>query len=289
MSNISRRRFLSVCAAAGAFSAMPWASAMASAPIHRWNGILLGANVSLTLAHPDRKKADEIFKRCVKEIKRLENIFTLYDSHSELSMLNANGVLHNPSSDMVNILEAARIYHYMTDGAFDVTVKPLEDGKPLTLIGMDKIDIGNKSIRFAQTGMGVTLNGIAQGYITDRITALLKNEGMTNVLVELGEKRAIGYHPSNRPWLLAVQGMDDPIPLVDKALATSAARNADTGKYHIFAPSNGDYAQEHNVVSVMADNAAMADALSTGFLSMSEDRIGEIQRHQSSAFKVYLS
>ena len=76
---ITRRRFLSVCAVAGACSAIPFSTVLASVPLHYWRGILLGAEVSLTLAHPSKQKANKIFQHCVTEIKRLENIFTLYD------------------------------------------------------------------------------------------------------------------------------------------------------------------------------------------------------------------
>lgn len=285
---LSRRRFLTVCASAGAYAALP-VKALANLPLHRWNGILMGAQVSLSLAHPDRAEANRIFEASVKEIKRLENIFTLYDSHSELSQLNKNAALDLPSHEMVDILEQSRMYHEITDGAFDVTVKPLEEGKPLSLVGMNDLHISQKEIRFKKAGMGITLNGIAQGYITDRITELLKAEGLKNVLVELGEKRAIGTHPSNRPWLLKLQGKQEPVSLVDKALATSASRNGDTGQHHIFTPSNGRYAKNHNVVSVIADNATMADALSTGLLSLSRERINDIKKQQPSISEVFTS
>lgn len=287
MRTITRRRFMSVCATASAFSAMPWMNALASAPLHRWNGILLGAEVSLTLAHPSKTKANQLFETCVREIKRLENIFTLYDSYSELSRLNAEGILQNPSSEIVDILEQSRLYHDMTEGAFDITVKPLEDGKSLDLVGMDKLQIDQNEIRFQKRGMGITLNGIAQGYITDRITELLKAEGLQNILVELGEKRTIGHHPTGRPWRLTLEGQKDPVSLVNHALATSAARNPMMDKHHIFTPSNGHYAKKYDTISVVADNAVMADALSTGFLSLDLQEIEKIKKHHPAVKIVY--
>lgn len=273
---ISRRRFLCVCATAGAYAAMPWTGVLASAPLHHWNGILLGAHVSLTLAHPDQNAADSIFETCVGEIKRLENIFTLYDSYSELSQLNAYGRLQAPSPEMIDILQLSRKYHMMTGGAFDVTIKPLEDGQSTDIVGMDKVQISPKEIRLTRPGMAITLNGIAQGYITDRITELLKAQDLNNVLVELGEKRAIGAYPSGRPWRLAVQGQKEPISLIDKALATSATRNPSTGQHHIFDPASGKTSQNQSEISVLAPNAAMADALSTGFLAMDQNRLAAI-------------
>lgn len=286
---MNRRRFLSVCAMASAFSVMPWVEALSTIPLHRWNGILLGAEVGLTLAHPNKQKANEIFELCVNEIKRLESIFTLYDSHSELAQLNANGVLKSPAIEMQDIIEKSRLYHDMTDGAFDVTVRPLEDGKSFDLVGMENLHVNMKEIRLKKHGMSVTLNGIAQGYITDRITELLKLEGLENILVELGEKRSIGTHPSGRPWLLALQGETEPVFLNNKALATSARQSPNTGAPHIYNPLDGQYAEKHNIISVLADSAAMADALSTGFMCLEKEKIESIQKRYSYIHKVYIS
>lgn len=270
---LTRRRFLSVCAMASAVSVLPVAQVIAAVPLHRWRGILLGAEVGLTLAHPDKHTAERIFERVVNEIKRLENIFTLYDSYSELSRLNAAGMLRNPSPEMVDILQQAFRYNTMTKGAFDVTVKPLEDEQSLELIGMNKLEVDQNEIRFKQQGMRITLNGIAQGYITDRITDLLKQEGLRNVLVELGEKRAIGGHPTGRPWFLALSGVQEPVAFVDMALATSASVSPNTGRHHIYNPHTGRYVDENRVISVLAKHASMADALSTGLLAFSRDEI----------------
>ena len=284
---ITRRRFLTVCAAAGVYASMPLAHAFATAPLHRWNGILLGAQVSLTLAHPSKKTAYKIFETCVNEIKRLEDIFTLYDSHSELARLNKSGLLKNPSADLINILQLAKHYNEITDGAFDISVKALEDGKTSELVGMEKIHVNKHEIRLETPEMALTLNGIAQGYITDRVTELLKAEGLKNVLVELGEKRTIGTHPSGRPWTLALPDHEDIALLNDMALATSSSFSADNGKPHIIDPSNGRYITTAKTISVVATTATMADALSTAFLSMRSEDMARLQETQPNILKIY--
>ena len=50
-----------------------------------------------------------------------------------------------------------------------------------------------------QSGMGVTLNGIGQGYITDRVVDLLRAGGIEHALVDMGKTRAIGGHPTGGP------------------------------------------------------------------------------------------
>lgn len=69
-------------------------------------------------------------------------------------------------------------------------------------------------------GMALTLNGIAQGYIGDRVAALLEAEGLTDILIDTGEHRALGQMPGGGGWpaRLAQGGA----ALRNRALATSA-------------------------------------------------------------------
>lgn len=288
MKPLSRRKFLTICACAGTLSATPVHALLTSAPLHHWTGIVFGTEVRITLAHPDKDIAKHIFEKCMREVKRLENIFTLYDSQSEIAQLNANGHLDNPSPEFFDILKKSAFYHKLTQGAFDITVKALEENKPLSLVGMDKLHFSKENIFFSKKGMAITLNGIAQGYITDRATKILKQEGLQNVLVELGEKFAIGKHPENRPWYIATKGQRGPISLIDKALATSSSINPNNGRPHIYTPRTGKTTHTHQTISVIANTATTADALATGFLSMQEKNIQEILENNDSIQAVIL-
>ena len=65
--------------------------------------------------------------------------------------------------------------------------------------------------------MAITLNGIAQGYITDRLAARLRDMGFEQVLIEAGEIYALS---SDTPWRVGVAGSDR--QLADRAVATSS-------------------------------------------------------------------
>jgi thiamine biosynthesis lipoprotein len=133
--------------------------------------------------------------------------------------------------------------------------------------------------------MAVTLNGIAQGYITDRVTDLLKDAGLKSVLVELGETRATGVHPDGRPWRIGIRNPEVPeslsrvIELSDAAIATSAGMGTafeDTGRHHhLFDPGSGLSAAHYLSVSVRAATATAADALSTTLSALHPERIRE--------------
>ena len=112
-----------------------------------------------------------------------------------------------------------------------------------------------------------------RGYITDRVAALLQDAGMGNVLLDIGEVRALGRHPAGRPWRVGLRHAAEPetvartLALADRAVATSAGIaspfDASGRHHHLFDPATGRPAPKTGQVSVIAPRATMADALST--------------------------
>ena len=96
-------------------------------------------------------------------------------------------------------------------------------------------------MRLARPEMALTLNGIAQEHIADRIAELLRNEGFDQVLVEVGEWHALGSQPDGTPWQVRL-GMEGNIrvPITNRALAVSAplgTRFSESGEQeHILDP-----------------------------------------------------
>jgi thiamine biosynthesis lipoprotein len=121
--------------------------------------------------------------------------------------------------------------------------------------------------------MAITLNSIAQGYITDAVADLLRNEGFESAVVDLGEYRTLGHHPDGRPWRLAIgdpknaPGIGNTIDLDDMALAVSGGYGTTfepTGHFHhIFDPHTGSSANRLLQVAVIGSRATTADALAT--------------------------
>ena len=284
----SRRRFLAISAALTATAAWP-GRARAGATMVEWRGVALGANASIRLAHPDAGAARQLLRRCVAEIERLEKIFSLYLPDSEVCRLNAAGRLELPSLELVDLLSRAAAVSVESDGVFDVTVQPLwqrhaaqgaDFDDLLPLVDWRAVSVDADRIAFARRGMAITLNGIAQGYITDRVADLLRAEDMTSVLVDLGEIRALGGRPDGTPWRV---GLADPVAagrvaaqldLRDMALATSGGYGTPldpTGqRNHLIDPRSGCSAPARRSVSVMAPRATVADAASTALALLPE-------------------
>lgn len=297
----SRRRLLTVMGAAAGMTLSPGVGSTNAAPRWTWRGTALGANAEMTLVHPDEGTARKLIRIAVDEIERLENIFSLYRLDSEIARLNRDGHLYAPSPDLVALLSIARQVSELTEGAFDITVQPLwrlyadhfaqPDADPngpsdaviaaaRRLVDYKSIDVTSSHIRFARPRMAITLNGIAQGFITDRVADLLRAHGIEQTLIALGEIRALGTRPDGRPWQVAIDGeeSEEPIPLIDKAIATSSPKGTvfeRSGRFHHLLNSvTGRPSSMSDQLSVVAERAAFADALSTGLVTMSaEDRV----------------
>ena len=300
---IARRRVIRLTAVAGGLAlAGPILRAAAGGrpAAEIWRGTALGAEASITLYHEDAGEARRLLRAAVAELRRLEGVFSLYREDSALSRLNREGRLAVPPLELVELLAAARAFAERTGGAFDPTVQPLwrlyarhfarpgadPAGPPAAaveaaraLVGWRDLRVESTGIALARRGMAVTLNGIAQGYITDRVADLLEREGMRTVLVDLGEIRAVGRHPDGRPWRAGIrdprgEGLLRVLPLAGRALATSAGsgtRFDAAGRFHhLFDPRSGASAQRYLSVSVLAPRATVADALSTALYVMSD-------------------
>jgi FAD:protein FMN transferase len=297
--NLTRRRMIVIAAtAAGSAFLTSGRTAQAGDPV-RWHGSALGAQASIEIYHPDRAEAERLVARCVADVRRLEQQFSLYSAGSAISTLNRTGILVAPDADMVALLKASLLFAGITGGAFDPTVQPLwqlyadhftserpdsEGPSPqklteaLAKVGYAGLRVSEDRIALARRGAAITLNGIAQGYATDRVVERLRKAGLSTALVNMGEIRAIGARQEGTPWRVGLADPERPsvvtetIDLVNRAVATSAGagfRFDASGRFtHLFDPATGRSPSRYSTVSVMAPTATEADALSTAFSLM---------------------
>jgi thiamine biosynthesis lipoprotein len=306
---LSRRRFIRISAAAAGLATAPGAALaqadgnLVAANLVTWRGTMLGAVATMQIHHHDRDEARRLIAAACAEAHRLERIFSLYLPDSSLVELNRSGVLVAPEPELIELLTMSRRFAEATNGRFDPTVQPLwtlyadhfrvagaDPAGPspaavraaLAYVGHDRLSVSRDRIMMPR-GMALTLNGIAQGFVTDKIVDLLRAHGVVRSLVDMGEVRAIGPRPDGNPWEV---GIDDPeiagrigatLPIVDRAVSTSGAygfRFDAQGRFnHLFDPATGGCANRYRSVTTVSPSATAADALSTAFTLMSEAQI----------------
>lgn len=201
------------------------------------------------------------------------------------------------------LVEKAIEINKATNGAVDVTVKPLVDAwgfgakKPksapdakaiqriLKNVGGSKIWLEDNFLHKKYPGVQIDLNGIAQGYSADLLAALLEKHHVQNYMAEIGgELRIKGRKPDGEKFTVGIEAIDGNdiapgpmrkvISVVDGAVTTSGNYRKHLqagGKQisHIINPKTGYPAQNEMIsITVWAKNGITADGYDNGFMAM---------------------
>jgi FAD:protein FMN transferase len=305
----TRRRAIRIIAAAAGLPLMIGVVRATAPPaqMFHWQGEVLDALAELTLVHTDAAFARRTIARIEHEIARYERIFSLYQPESEISRLNATGVLLRPAPELRALIEESQRFGVMSGGAFDISVQPLwqlyeahfwshthvapdilarAQDVARALVDFRRIETGAGRIAFAREGMAMTLNSVAQGFITDSVADMLRNEGFESAVVDLGEYRAMGRHPDGHAWRIGIQDalatneVGRVIELNNMALAVSGGYGTTfepTGHFHhIFDPQTGASANKVADAAVIALRATTANALTVAICVGGEERAQDL-------------
>ena len=251
-----------------------------------------GTTLWLRAAHNNADQLELALNDAVKAIRGVEADMSLFNPDSSVSRLNRDGVLHKPSAQLLSVLSLARHVSERSHGAFDVTVQPLwnvwsqaqaadvlPDRKQLQLqrklVNWRALEVNTDIVRLNAKGMGISLNGIAQGYAADLVRTVLQSHGVMHALIDTGETATLGNAPGDKPWRFGVESAanakaSQPEMTADgRAMATSSdahmAFTSDHVHHHIFNPHTGDSPRYWSSATVIAPSCAMADALTKVF------------------------
>ncbi|MCU0786467.1 MAG: FAD:protein FMN transferase, partial [Verrucomicrobia bacterium] len=127
-----------------------------------------------------------------------------------------------------------------------------------------------------QNGASVTLNGIAQGRIADRVTEILAAHGFTDVVIDAGELRLPGTHRR----AVGIPAAKAAVSVAGVAIATSEPKtlvfDPTSFRHHLIDPRTGESPRHWLSLSVFAPTAEMADALSTAFVILPHEAVADL-------------
>ena len=245
--------------------------------------------VSITVLGPSRDAAHDAIGRAFEEMDRVVPLLNRHSGSSALSTLNAQGSLRDAPQELSDVVREAIRLHELSAGAFDISVKPVVDLLKTTrdpipsavmgLVDMSALRLSRGAIRLEKSGMGLTLDGIAKGYVVDRMAAVLERRGIQRWLIDAGgDIRASGRKEDDRAWRVGVQ---DPNKKGDypAVIDIDTGAVATSGSYENYYDSHG---QTHHIVdlatgrcpvriqsaTVQAPTTMMADALATAVFVM---------------------
>src|SRR5262245_58449936 len=233
------------------------------------------------------------------EVARLESILSNWRPDSEVSRVNREAARHPlvVSEDFYAALSSALRWAEATDGRFDPTVEPLvrrfglrgPEGRlpgtgeppasdtPTGPVGWRamRLDSVHRTIAFDAEGMGIDFGGIGKGIALDAAAAVLRRAGVESAMLDFaGQVLVIGAAPLPDGWTIGIADPDDrlaaafAVRLERGSLATSGNSErpvVSSGRTvgHILDPRTGQPVAWNGSVTVLAEDATAADALST--------------------------
>ena len=293
---LTRRFLLKAMAAAAAVTALPRpVLALASSPLTETR-LMMGTFVTIKIAGTSPMHAADAAGRAFERMAALENMLTRFDSASPLGQLNATGVLRDAPAALLDVATASARMHGLTQGAFDPTILPLLElleqsaGSALSsrdmdeaaeLVGMSHVRMEGRSIRLTRSGMKMSLDGIAKGYIADEGARTLLSAGVKDFLINAGGDIVARGSKNGAPWRVAVEnpekyhGNTEYLAirtLTNQAMATSGIYenvfDGNGARHHLLNPATGRCATLPGA-SVVAPSAMEADALATALCVLS--------------------
>lgn len=265
-------------------------------------GEALGTFVSV-ISNTDRseKSIASVIARIDAEAKASMSIF---DESSLLSRVN-RGETDELDEHIIRNLEIAARFTELSDGAYDVTIKPLTDAygfageqnrksQPnvdslLQFVGFELIAVEDGNLVRHDERVQLDFNSIAKGYVVDLVAEELEKMGISDYLVNIGgEIRCNGENREGDDWRIAVEtpydGNEDMVDYT-QVLSLSNCALATSGNYrrfyytedgrkvaHTIDPRTGEsVVSELLSATVIAPTCAEADAAATMFMAMGSE------------------
>ena len=243
---------------------------------------------------------------------------SIFNESSLLSKINRNDT-DSLDCHIIRNIELAERFSKLSNGAYDITIKPLteawgfaaekSDGSTpnidslLDFVGYNKILVCDGRLCKVDTRVELDLNSIAKGYTVDLVAEELEKRGITDYLVNIGgEIRCRGVNAKSERWTIGIEtpydgnmsqeSFEKIIDVTDCAIATSGNYRrfylTDDGRKvaHTLDPRTG-YSVISDLLSatVIAPTCAEADAAATMFMAMgSEGGVAELAQHCEEEF-----
>ena len=272
----------------------------------------MGSFVTISALHQSETMAEAAIGEAFEKMDRVIAVLNRFDGNSALAYLNDTGRIDSAPPELIEVISGGLDYHQLTSGAFDITVKPIIDlfrdpktyeprmppsnaelSEARELVGTEHIGFDDHDLSLSRTGMGLTLDGIAKGYIVDAMAAALSQHGVTRFLINAGgDIRAAGDRGDKLPWTIAIRDPENKVPswdneswqrsvvpdliqITDGGVATSGSYeiyfDRERLAHHIVKGQTGRSPTHAMSVTVAAATTIEADALATAVFVMGPD------------------
>jgi len=246
--------------------------------IHRFDHRAMATAWTISIADEDAESAAWAAEQAIAVIDRIEEDLSRFKPTSYISQLGRlqAGEQLKVSRETYECLELAKAVWHETQGAFDVTVARDPSSREAWTSGMGQFALcESERIHVSESGLAIDLGGLGKGFALDEISQLYQEHSISNAFLDSGGSTflAIGNESPEAEGWPATIGPYGVIALKNEALSASGF---EVQGQHIVDPRTGAPVEtDRQRTWVQTESAALADALSTATLVMSDDEIGE--------------
>ena len=258
---------------------------------------LMGNQFEFTLIDENENNANETFEIAIQEIKRIETLLTTFSDTSITYKINENAGISAVSVDdeVFQLIKRCQFISKITQGAFDISYGSLDKRfwnfdlnmtslpdpkmakKAVELINYENIilDETHKTVFLKNKGMRIGFGGIGKGYAAEMAKKkLIENNVLNGIVNASGDLTAWGFQENGEAWTIGVadpnqrKSIFSTFKITNKAVATSGNYEKfitiNNKRYsHTIDPKTGYPISGIKSVTILAENAEIADALAT--------------------------
>jgi thiamine biosynthesis lipoprotein len=258
---------------------------------------LMGNQFEFTLIDENENNANETFEIAIQEIKRIETLLTTFSDTSITFKINENAGLSPVIVDdeVFQLIKRCQFISKITQGAFDISYGSLDKRfwnfdlnmtslpdpkvakKAVKLINYENIilDETHKTVFLKKKGMRIGFGGIGKGYAAEMAKKkLIENNVLNGIVNASGDLTAWGFQENGEAWTIGVadpnqrKSIFSTFKITNKAVATSGNYEKfitiNNKRYsHTIDPKTGYPISGIKSVTILAENAEIADALAT--------------------------
>jgi len=269
--------------------------------IYEKEQILMGTVFKIKVAVDENEISksglDTLINEAFAKIDSLEQDMSEWIASSPISQVAANSGKQpvKITPDIAELISEALAISRQTNGAFDISFKPLGrlwDVKNRTEPPTDaEIDSAKQYVDFTQIqldsakltlflkkpGMQIGLGGIAKGYAAKAAGQVLASHGIRNYIVNAGGDLYFAGKKGEKHWTSGIKNPENPNEpfskfeiIKDQGIATSGDYENffvynEKRYHHIINPKTGYPSEGYHSVTVFSENPALADAYATAF------------------------
>jgi len=279
-------------------------SSLKSQEIYTKKIVLMGSDFEITVVENNFADANYFIDLAIKEISRIESLISSWDKNSQTSLINNSAGIKPVQVDkeLFDLIYRSIRISDLTQGAFDISYASMDKlwyfdremknlptsqqiAESVSKVGFQNIvlDEKNRTVFLKLKGMKIGFGAIGKGYAADKAKdILIENNVQSGIINASGDLTAWGQKPSGDDWMVAVVNPLNKskvfswLPIKNSSIVTSGNYekffNIGGKSYsHIIDPRTGYPSEGILSVTIISENAELADALATSVFVLGTD------------------